>query len=886
MAKDLESTAKWKLDITQLKAGMQEAKRSISQANAEFKNATAGMGKWSDSITGVESKLGQLNKVSDGQRKILDNLNKAYEQTVAELGEASPEAEKLKTQILNQEAAVKRTEAQIGQYNDRLNELQQEQQRANSPMGQLNSTISEQENELDDLKQAYANAVLEFGKGSSEAKSLEGSIESLSGELAENKGKLDAAEKAADELDQSLENAGESAEGAANGGFSALQVALGNLIADGIQQAIQFVGDLVDDAIAASDSLQKFEGTMGFAGYDGAAIQQARQDVQDYADATVYDLETIANTTAQLAANGIEDYTGLTQAAGNLNAVAGGNAETFNSLAMMLTQTAGAGKLTTENWNQLADAIPGASGVLQDALRENGAYTGDFREAMAAGEITADEFNEALMQLGSDPVAVEAATSVSTFEGAMGNLEATVVNGLMNIYEQIGSENITGFITSISDAIEGMIPYIQDAVQWVLDNKDAIIAALAGIAAGIAAMTVVNAVMGMVEAFKAWKLATEGMTIAQRALNLVMAANPIGIIITLIAAVVAALVTLYMTNEDFRNKVLEIWGNIKEFIGGAIEGIKTFFTETLPNAIQTMLDWFGQIPDKVLGFITNTLTAISDWVISVENKALEAGKTFLGNIVNFFTQLPIKVGNFLTTTINRVKTWVANMISNALSAGKSFLSNVVSFISQLPNRIGSYLSNVISKVASWASNMASKAKEGASKLVSNVVNTVKSLPSKMLSVGEDVVKGIWNGISGSLSWIKGKITGWVGNVTSFLKNLFGIGSPSRLMRDEIGQWLPKGIFAGWDAGLPDMVRGMRTGLDDAIDSLKGDVRVSASGITGAFGNGGGTGANGAPVGGAVYNFNQTINSQQPLSTLEIYRNTNSLLFKAKAGANV
>jgi hypothetical protein len=83
-----------------------------------------------------------------------------------------------------------------------------------------------------------------------------------------------------------------------------------------------------------------------------------------------------------------------------------------------------------------------------------------------------------------------------------------------------------------------------------------------------------------------------------------------------------------------------------------------------------------------------------------------------------------------------------------------------------------------------------------------------------------------------------------------------------------------------------MVRGMRTGLDDAIDSLKGDVRVSASGITGAFGNGGGIGANGAPVGGAVYNFNQTINSQQPLSTLEIYRNTNSLLFKAKAGANV
>ena len=886
MAKDLESTAKWKVDISQLKASMQEAKRSISQANAEFKAATAGMGKWSDSIGGVESKLGQLNKVSESQHKILDSLNEQYEKTVEVFGEASPEAERLKTQILNQEAAVRKTDSQIEQYNNRLSELQQEQERANSPMGKLNDTISEQEDELDGLKEAYANAVLEFGKGSSEAKSLEGSINSLSGELAENKSKLDAAEKAADELDQSLDDAGDAADSAARGGFSTLQVALGNLIADGIQQAMSFIGDLVDDAIAASDSLQKFEGTMGFAGYDDSAIQQARQDVQDYADSTVYDLETIANTTAQLAANGIDDYTGLTQAAGNLNAVAGGNAETFNSLAMMLTQTAGAGKLTTENWNQLADAIPGASGVLQDALRENGAFTGDFREAMAAGEITADEFYEALMQLGSDPVAVEAATSVSTFEGAMGNLEATVVNGLMSIYEQIGSENITGFITSISDAIEGMIPYIQDAVQWVLDNKDAIIAALAGIAAGIAAMTVVNTVMKMVEAFKAWKLATEGMTIAQRALNLVMAANPIGIIITLIAAVVAALVTLYMTNEDFRNKVLEIWGNVKEFVGGAIEAIKGFFTETLPNAIQTMLDWFGQIPERIGAFVGGALASVATWATNMRDNAIKTGQEFLSNIVNFFTQLPVKVGSFLTNTINRVKTWVANMISNALSAGRNFLSNVVNFISSVPSKIGSFLSSTISKAASFASDMASKATQAGRDFFNNLKNKISELPSKMLSIGHDIVSGIWEGISGRLSWIKNKITGWVGDVTSFLKNLFGIGSPSRLMRDEIGHWLPEGIGVGFAEDMPSMLRTMRSSLNGAIDSLKDDVQLSVGSMaSGAgIGNIGGSVAN---AGGATYNFNQTITSAQPLSTLVIYRNTKSLMFSAKAaGANV
>ena len=109
----------------------------------------------------------------------------------------------------------------------------------------------------------------------------------------------------------------------------------------------------------------------------------------------------------------------LTEAAGNLNAVAGGNADSFKSVAMVLTQTAGAGKLTTENWNQLADAIPGASGKLQEALLKNGAYTGNFRAAMAKGEITADEFNQALLDLGMTDVAKQAATSTSTIEGAM-----------------------------------------------------------------------------------------------------------------------------------------------------------------------------------------------------------------------------------------------------------------------------------------------------------------------------------------------------------------------------------------------------------------------------------------------------------------------------------
>lgn len=211
-------------------------------------------------------------------------------------------------------------------------------------------------------------------------------------------------------------------------------------------------GGVIAEAARASDATDKFKATMNFAGLDTSAIDAAAAATKEYADQTVYDLPTIQNTLAQLASNGVKDYTGLTKAAGNLNAVAGGNADTFKSVAMVMTQTAGAGKLTTENWNQMADAIPGAAGPLMKALEEAGAYTGNFRDAMAAGEVSADEFNDALMKLGNDPIAVEAAKSTATFEGAIGNLQATINSGLMSALNAL-KPAITGAITGVSNGI-------------------------------------------------------------------------------------------------------------------------------------------------------------------------------------------------------------------------------------------------------------------------------------------------------------------------------------------------------------------------------------------------------------------------------------------------
>lgn len=256
---------------------------------------------------------------------------------------------------------------------------------------------------------------------------------------------------------------------------------LGGAVLSGVTTVVDGLKDIAVEGANASDAMDKFRSTMQLGGFGEEEIKKTSDEVMEYANKTVYDLDDISNTTAQLAANGIKNYMGLTEAAGNLNAQAGGNAETFKSVAMMLTQTAGAGKLTTENWNQLADAIPGASGVLQKAMKDAGAYTGNFRDAMADGQITADEFADAITKLGQTDGAKKAAESTKTFEGAIGNLQAAVVDGMKNIIDAFGKDKFTGPINGLGNIVQDTFSKITKTIE----NNKKVIDTLGGVFSGV-----------------------------------------------------------------------------------------------------------------------------------------------------------------------------------------------------------------------------------------------------------------------------------------------------------------------------------------------------------------------------------------------------------------
>jgi phage-related protein len=141
----------------------------------------------------------------------------------------------------------------------------------------------------------------------------------------------------------------------------------------------------------------------------------------------------------------------------------------------------------------------------------------------------------------------------------------------------------------------------------------------------------------------------------------------------------------------------------------------------------------------------------------------------------------------------------------------------------------SYLVNAINQVAGWVSNMKSKASEAARGFVNNVKSGLSSIGSAVSNVGHNLVQGIWSGMSSSMNWIKTKIRGWVGDVTKFIKNLFGIKSPSTVMRDQVGKYLAEGIGVGFEDEMKNVERDMADAIPTSFDvsaSVTGSGRAS------------------------------------------------------------
>ena len=288
-------------------------------------------------------------------------------------------------------------------------------------------------------------------------------------------------------------------------------------------------------------------------------------------------------------------------------------------------------------------------------------------------------------------------------------------------------------------------------------------------------------------------------------------------IISVITAIVAAVVYLWNTNENFRNAVIEIFNNVVDFVSSCCDNLVKFFTETVPNSLQSMCDWFSSLPGIIGDYISNVITVVTEWFsqlpyniglwigstlsniinwgIDMKAKASEIGSQFIENISNFIKNLPSNIWNWLINTYNKAIDWGNRMKAKASEIGSQFVSTVVNFIKNLPSNISTWFSTTIQRAIQFANDFSAKGKSAATDFSTKILEGIKSIPGKVQSAGKSIVEGLWKGISGAGSWLANKIKGFADNVVKGFKDSFKINSPAKVMIP-IGQGIDEGVGLG------------------------------------------------------------------------------------------
>lgn len=361
-----------------------------------------------------------------------------------------------------------------------------------------------------------------------------------------------------------------------------------------------------------------------------------------------------------------------------------------------------------------------------------------------------------------------------------------------------------------------------------------------------------------------WSTATKMATAVQGAFNAVIAANPIGAIVVGVAAFVAALVWFCTQTEvgrkvwaAFTSFISSAWQKAVDFVTNLGQNIANFFTQTLPNAFQSVIQWFQQLPSAIGTALSNLITSIGTWAVSFGQSALQAGQQFISNIANFltnlpatiaywlaygitfvvlwaaqlgsqaisagqqfltnlgtfFVQLPGNIWNWLTSTVASVASWAAQMGANALSAGSWFLSNVGTFISQLPANVGSWLSGAVSAAASFVGRMASNAVNAGSRFLSSIGSYISQVPGR-------IGAGLSGAISAVGSFASSMASGALRAGQQFLSNLVNTlaSIPGRMV--SIGSQIVHGIISGITGSIGKVGSAILGGVKDAISGVK------------------------------------------------------------------
>lgn len=467
---------------------------------------------------------------------------------------------------------------------------------------------------------------------------------------------MDKAVKQLGKFDGQVENTGE------KGGRSLGNIwttFVGNFLASGatkiISTGIGLITSSVDGAINRVDTLNNsnrvFE-NMGFNAKETAstmdALKASIQGLPTPMDAAIKGVQLIASST-----NDLGKSQEIFAALNNGILGFGGSTEMVDNAIIQLSQSFSNGKIDAQTWNSMINSGLGPS--LNALAKQMGITTGEFKTGLSEGEISVEQFQDALINLnkngggGLKSLEQIAKDSTAGIKTGIANMKTAVVRGVANVITAFddglkgaGFGSISEIIAEkgakfeeVLNKVAKAIPPLMVGAKELYNTLEPFAPLFVGLIASLATFTAVSkiqqTVTGITNAFNVWKTATEGVTIVQKILNATLLANPIALIATAVVGLTAGIVYLWKTNEGFRDAVTKIWNTIKETISNvaesvtkAWEGTKKFFSdlwsgisdgvtsgvENVKNAWNGFKEWFAEIWSSLKQIISDFVTTV------------------------------------------------------------------------------------------------------------------------------------------------------------------------------------------------------------------------------------------------------------------------------------
>lgn len=270
---------------------------------------------------------------------------------------------------------------------------------------------------------------------------------------------------------------------------------------------------------------------------------------------------------------------------------------------------------------------------------------------------------------------------------------------------ELGSVLVPIIKDSVLPALEKLIEFVGKLVEWFGNLSPKTQKIIVGILAVMAAigplLFIVGSFMGAIANIMPL-LTFLGSTVLP-ALGAALGAisAPVLIVIGVIAALIAIGVLIWKNWDTIKEKAIEIWGKIKDYLG---------------NVVNTIVEFYSTLPGRIWTWLVETFNKATTWATDMKNKAIETGANFLNSIIDFVKQLPGKLWTWLTETIKKVVSWAGDVRSKAIEAGRNLLNSFINEVKGLPGKLWNILLECSSKLLQIGGALWENAKRVASNL--------------------------------------------------------------------------------------------------------------------------------------------------------------------------